>query len=561
MSYRVGDRLLIGILILIACFAVFVTISGQSPPTAQHGHCNPFDLDCDADATHTPKPTKTPRPTRPNPNCEFNPGTGEWECPVPTATPTPAPPTPTDTPVSPTPTDTPVSPTPTDTPVSPTPTDTPVSPTPTDTPVSPTPTDTPVSPTPTDTPVPPTPTDTPRPTPTPTPAPATPTGWIRAEPAEIVVGQTTAITAGWSNVEQEPQIKASSTSLATSCSGATGKSIIGPQQTQIMTGCSGGTVEVTLRNAGDNTILASVTVKVYPKPTITQHEQVAYRWLNIKWTGHPGYVYSVDWRPTSETAWRPLSSGNPGEARVNITGHSADIRGIPYGLYPPYETIDLRVVGRVGDLEVETAPYTVTRNRPKVSGHVSDHTIRYDVSSLPTSGDHAELGGWLRIAAPGAAIEYARLAYLWVCGTECTRNEDGGVVTVVAGDQGCGATSFVACVSGGPSTYNPDSKLRRNRNMVFSTDPFFDGVNYVWTNNPDQHGEEDPFSGAVLLWVKAALRHEFGHTFGLRHPDAGDTHATIMDADDLFSGLSAIQDADYAVLTQLYKGHTPNKDW
>ena len=60
MSDRVGDRLLIGILILIACFAVFVTVSGQSSPTPKHGHCNPFDPECDADATFTPTPTPTP---------------------------------------------------------------------------------------------------------------------------------------------------------------------------------------------------------------------------------------------------------------------------------------------------------------------------------------------------------------------------------------------------------------------------------------------------------------------------------------------------------------------
>ena len=57
MSNKVGDRLLIGILVLTASFAVSVTASGQSPPTAKHTHCNPFDLDCYPDATATPKAT------------------------------------------------------------------------------------------------------------------------------------------------------------------------------------------------------------------------------------------------------------------------------------------------------------------------------------------------------------------------------------------------------------------------------------------------------------------------------------------------------------------------
>ena len=41
MSDRVGDRLLIGILVLTASFAVFVTASGQSA-SPRHTHCNPF---------------------------------------------------------------------------------------------------------------------------------------------------------------------------------------------------------------------------------------------------------------------------------------------------------------------------------------------------------------------------------------------------------------------------------------------------------------------------------------------------------------------------------------
>ena len=53
MSEGVADRLLIGVLVLTACFAVFVTVSGQSSPTPKHGHCNPFDPDCDPDATFT----------------------------------------------------------------------------------------------------------------------------------------------------------------------------------------------------------------------------------------------------------------------------------------------------------------------------------------------------------------------------------------------------------------------------------------------------------------------------------------------------------------------------
>ena len=103
MSNSIGYRLIFGVLVLSACLAVYVTVSvsGQSPPTGQHHHCNPFDLDCDADATPVPtarptavptaKPTAVPtaRPTRPG--CDYDPELGEWVCPTPKPAPTEVP--------------------------------------------------------------------------------------------------------------------------------------------------------------------------------------------------------------------------------------------------------------------------------------------------------------------------------------------------------------------------------------------------------------------------------------------------------------------------------------
>ena len=268
MTDRVGDRLLIGILILIACFAVFVTISGQSPPTAQHGHCNPFDPDCDADATHTPTAvpptavpptavpptaTHTPRPPRPNPNCEFNPRTGEWECPEPTATPTPVPPPPptaTPTPVPPPP------PTATHTSVPPPP------PTATHTSVPPPP------PTATHTSVPP-----PPPTATHTPVP---TGSLRASPSTIYVAASTTVHAEWDppGLATKFVIPQSSQAIlwrSSRCSGTQGR--IGPElpSTGSLTvwGCAPGSGTVELRTFSGNRLLDSITITVERRPTPT----------------------------------------------------------------------------------------------------------------------------------------------------------------------------------------------------------------------------------------------------------------------------------------------------
>ena len=99
MPKNVGDRFIIGALVLIASFAVFVTASGQSAsPRDEHCAFNPdfCELDATATPTATPTPTNTPRPTA---------------TPTPTNTPRPtATPTPTNTPrptATPTPTNTP----------------------------------------------------------------------------------------------------------------------------------------------------------------------------------------------------------------------------------------------------------------------------------------------------------------------------------------------------------------------------------------------------------------------------------------------------------------------
>ena len=67
------------------------------------------------------------------------------------------------------------------------------------------------------------------------------------------------------------------------------------------------------------------------------------------------------------------------------------------------------------------------------------------------------------------------------------------------------------------------------------------------------------------LWVKAVVRHEFGHTFGLLDTPA-DTYVGLMDASNIISkeypdAILTIQETDYRILEQLYKGHTPDQDW
>ena len=65
--------------------------------------------------------------------------------------------------------------------------------------------------------------------------------------------------------------------------------------------------------------------------------------------------------------------------------------------------------------------------------------------------------------------------------------------------------------------------------------------------------------GETYIWVGGALVHEFGHTFGLKHPGSG--HVGIMDVADVFGGETGIQYADEALIRQIYDGHTRNQGW
>ena len=240
-----------------------------------------------------------------------------------------------------------------------------------------------ITPTRTDTPTPrhtatftptPKPTATFTPTPTPRPAPPQPTGWIRATPAKIALGQSTLIAAGWSNVDDSPSIiVGDSLVLAESCSGGSGDSsdsgrerstraptpptLPEAQATKTLHGCNDGLTTVQLL-AGNKT-LATVTVTVVPLPKITGHEQVAYRWLNITWSGHSDYTsYTVEWRRKTDTEWialsaTPAGTGEADRSRAIVSGHSADIRGLPFKRQTihgdPDREIVVRVIGRVGD--------------------------------------------------------------------------------------------------------------------------------------------------------------------------------------------------------------------
>ena len=228
----------------------------------------------------------------------------------------------------------------------------------------------------------------------------------------------------------------------------------------------------------------------------------------------------------------------------------------------------MRVVGNIaaGQPAASELREVVHPTPPAARGHLPDHTVQYTLDALPTSGDHAELAGWIRNAAPDAAAGWAASPYLFACnGPPCPTNrngdEHGNEVTLKIASTGCGALQFVACLTKAPTSGGVENRLVDNREMIFSPSPFYEERLYAWTDVENRHGTE--IYGVTYLWVKAALRHEFGHTFGLDHTpeDQSASYHGIMKASLVYGGLADIRDDDKAVVKQIYRGHVRDQGW
>ena len=405
------------------------------------------------------------------------------------------------------------------------------------------------------------------------PPPPQPTGWIEASPSKIVVGQTTTITAGWSNVDQDPSIVPSSTSLAPSCSGATGKSIVGPQQTQVMTGCSGATVAVTLRDSGTNKILASVTVKVYPKPLITSHSRIGYKYFKIGWLAKSDFTtFHVEWRHHGTTVPFVRLPGQASEtsrarAEINAQSTGASIRALPYSS----RDAEMQIVAvTTSGLEATSRPYRVPRGeQPHALGHLPDHRMNYSMSGLATSGDL--LAGWIRAVAPSVArIWAAAVPGVEACQNDCpgdSGNKDGETVTL----------QIDGCRSVDRACYKGDTKKSVNWTidgpgfMALNRQPRSPGLISIWTDVQAQDGEKvypngDPTVPDSLqhtyAWVKATVVHEFGHMFGLAHPVDPSTYTGVMDGYDILGKKTAtLRTDDLNAIRAIYKTHIRNEGW
>ena len=348
------------------------------------------------------------------------------------------------------------------------------------------------------------------------------------------------------------------------------------------------------------------TPTVLPVPSITGHTQVAYRWLNITWTGHRDYGnrYSVQWRWKEKatatapwTAWKALPNAptDKDRSRAIITGNSADLRGLTYEdvhhTHSPYEWIAVRVIGRTSDgRSVTSEAYEITRVKAIAAGHQPDHTVGYDLSLLSTSSTP---GNWFREAAPDAAAAWvvaaaATSTYLSVTTTQGDVKiqiyDDSATTTnpelppeplpvpPSANTNRCGNPPRVACVKfSPPSAASVERKLGptpyTRMTMIFHLSPGYKDIKtkvehfYEWTNVKSLNMKDSP-GGKTFLWVGGALIHEFGHAFGLQHPAVGADMTGIMHVPNVLKeGLTTIQTADEAAIKFIYHGHVKDEGW
>ena len=255
--------------------------------------------------------------------------------------------------------------------------------------------------------------------------------------------------------------------------------------------------------------------------------------------------------------------------RVHITGNSADVRGLRFTTTRSRERVmdvELRVVGHVNNASAESPSYDVAMAKPIVSGHLPDHTVKYSLLMLHDTPIENMVKAASTAASEWAAEHdyMAENAYIWMCAadTDCDENEDERVITLKVVGTGCGGA--VACVTAGPGTSDVEISVASHRDMIFLSAGAMAALGYAWTDDEDEHGRDDE-NGNKQLFLKAVLRHEFGHTYGLGDTVAG-THDGIMDASNILdkeagTAILTITSADYAVLKRVYKGHTPNEGW
>ena len=382
----------------------------------------------------------------------------------------------------------------------------------------------------------------------------------------MILETFTEIQVGWANLSVQPTILIDDPiALSNDCTTTRAARSTAGESTVTLEGCSSGSATVQLWDETADRALATVTVTVMSLPSISSSRRIGYRFFKINWSAHSYFVdFQVEWRNVGEgdNEWRRLGTTGLSGPRAIIESwlSRADVRGIDHlhGI-----DLDVRIVAMTED---EDSPETYSPvyslswgEQPKARGHLPDHTMKYDLTTLPDPGeDHAVLGGWIRDASSyGATIWSWVVPSLVRCQGDCPSNSDGETYSLKVEDQ-CDDEDVPACLPA--LTDNVEQPMVEDRTIYFVPTP----SKYIWTDKQDLDG--DPVQGSNgkdYLWIDRVVAHEFGHTYGL-----GDRHSgRFYDADYRgimgtgAYGTKILFPADYAYITSVYETHTRNQGW
>ena len=382
---------------------------------------------------------------------------------------------------------------------------------------------------------------------------------------KIAVGQFTEIQVGWANLSVQPTIIIDDPNVLSNYCTTLAPSTAG-ESTVTLQGCSSGTATVQLWDEAADRALHTVTITVMPIPTIVLLHRVGYRYFEINWSAHPYFVdFFVEWKNTGEgdNEWRRLGTSIYEPRAFVDSGQSrADVRGIPH---VHYVDILVRLVAKTEDEdthETYTRGLTQTRDpQPKARGHLPDHTMKYDLTTLPDPGeDHAVLGGWIREASYyGATIWSLAVASLHSCQGDCPLNSDGETYSLEVAEGQC-EQGVPACLP--PVTDNIEQPMVEDLTIYFTPDT--DAL-FKWTNIKGidgtfvtgQNGSQE------YLWIDRVVVHEFGHTYGLADRHSGlfydPNYRGIMSTGA--AGRKTLFPDDWAYTRSVYETHTRNQGW
>lgn len=150
-------------------------------------------------------------------------------------------------------------------------------------------------------------------------------------------------------------------------------------------------------------------------------------------------------------------------------------------------------------------------------GHQADHTVTWTRGAFPPEDAEAPHEGVYKIWDEG--IGPAASDWDQTVGSTCEDCDDDHVIIVRKGTwDECPERSF-ACVLGGLGS--ADDHIKVVEVVLEHVGEDHNGRRVIWTDDPDKDGDivRDLVPPSAYYHFEGTAKHEFGHTFGLRHPE------------------------------------------